>query len=208
MKKIEAFWHWFELNEKQLYCLETLTKTQKNNILNNLLVNLHIYCNKLYFEIEGTPESLVREFIVTAEGNQEYFGEVENLIKNAPNLEHWNFIALKPPQSDNFTIAYEGIELNTEDMWFLPLQNDKHPNQIGIQIGLQKFNFLKDKEFFQSTIFKIIDTVVGEKTFIQDIDYIGIGELPESPDNNGFIELNELSKYLVWKKNNLQQSQI
>jgi len=203
MKKIKAFWDWFKLNEEKLYRIDNLSETEKDSTLDNLLENLHNYSDKLYFEIESTPESIIKEFIITAEGNQEYFSKVENLIEHAPNLDRWNFITFKPPQSDSFTITYEGIELDTKDMWFLPLQNGKHPNQIGIQIGLEHFNLLKDKAFFQSTIYKIIDTVVGEKTFAQDIDYIGIVELPESPDNNGFIELNELGEYLIWKKGNL-----
>lgn len=204
MRKIKAFWDWFKLNEERLYNIESFTKIQRDNFLNDLLKNLHMYCNKLYFEVESTPESLVKELIITAEGDKEYFNEVENLVEHAPDMNNWSFIAFKPPQSDNFTITYEGIELNTKDMWFLPLQNNKHPNQIGIQIGLEHFSMLKDRPFFQSTIYKIIDTIVGEKTFAQDIDYIGIKELPESPCNDGFIELNELDKYLIWKKNNLQ----
>jgi hypothetical protein len=46
----------------------------------------------------------------------------------------------------------------------------------------------------------VLDTVLGEKSFALDIDYIDFGKLPDNPEKHGMIELGELPAYMKWKK--------
>ena len=68
----------------------------KEKILDELLDNLHAYCDKLYFNIGGEYGGQ-QELTITAEGKTDYFDAVEELIKEAPELEGWSFIAFMQP---------------------------------------------------------------------------------------------------------------
>ncbi len=52
MRTISQFWNWFKDNSNAYTFLNTVDEGVKEN-LNNLLEQLHNYCDKIYFEIGG-----------------------------------------------------------------------------------------------------------------------------------------------------------
>jgi hypothetical protein len=200
---MKAFWNWFtENNSAYLFLNEIEDFEEKERLLDNLTKQLHLYCDKLYFEIGGHPDD-DQELVITAEGNSDYFNTVEELINNAPSIPNWKFIAfLQPNHNNDFHINFEGIVLASNEMYFLPLDHEDSSELIGLRICIKNYIELKDNKWLQPTVYKIIDTIVGEKAFTLDIDYIEIDELPEDPKELGMIELKGLPAYIEWHKAN------
>src|SRR5262245_50578825 len=117
------FWNWFEENNSRYFYLGQITDPNKREeLLDEFLNHLHDYSNKLFFEIGGRPNE-TQELIITAAGNTDYYGQVEQLVSASPFIDGWNVIAFKPPMGIDFVTRYEDIELDPKRIWFLPLEN-------------------------------------------------------------------------------------
>jgi len=201
-EKITNFWKWFEENNNAFLFTNEVDDDVREQLLNNLLIELHKYNDKLFFQIGGLPDK-DQELIITAEGNVEQFEAVEKLIDSAPSIKHWVFIPFIQPTEDGNTINYEGIEITRGELWFMPLQSQSQPNDIGIRICVPGYETIKTNNWLENAIYKMLDTVLGEKSFALDIDYIDIAELPEEPEEKGMINLTELKAFIAWKKRKL-----
>ena len=146
MDTISKFWKWFKDNNKAYTFLNSVDEEAKENLLDEFLEQLQKYCDSIYFEIGGYPDE-VQELIITAEGDKNYFDKVEEIISAAPKIDGWTFIAFKPPMPDNFRSKWDDLELNTENMWFLPLSNDK-TQDLGIRVCFYNQDIIKDNETF------------------------------------------------------------
>jgi hypothetical protein len=160
---------------------------------------LHEYCDKLYFEIGGHPDEK-QELIITAEGNTDYFQEVEDLVNQAPKIEQWSFIAFIPPRDVYFEINYEGVVLRPEEMWIQPLCHEDDPSAIGIRVCARNYELIKGSEFFEPAVYKILDAILGEKASALDLEYVEFGQLPDDPEEEGMLELSKLPDYIVRRK--------
>ncbi len=199
-KKTKAFWDWFEKNNAGFLFITEVDADEQQRLLTQLLDKLHKYCDKLWFEIGGFADG-TKELIITAEGDTAYFDKVTELIDSAPYVEHWEFIAFNPPMGVDFNVNFEDIELIPSEMWFLPLENPKSPYLIAIRICTDNFLQIKDNESLEPALYKMLDIVLGEKSFALDVNYIEIDDLPENPIAEGLIQLSELPAYVDWHKN-------
>jgi hypothetical protein len=201
----QQFWKWFEQNNKAYLFLNDIDGESKEQLLNNLLEQLHEYCDNLYFEVGGQPDE-DQELIITAEGDTEFFEQVETLISAAPNIPNWTFIPFIPPREVDFKMNYEDVELKPSEMWFLPLELMDKPKAIGIKVCTGNYELVKNSKWLRPAVYKVLDTILGEKSFALDIDHVSLGELPDEPEENGFIELSELMAFVGWKKSKLAES--
>jgi hypothetical protein len=197
--KTEMFWEWFREHCRSYLNIDDLEEDVKEQLLDELLEHLHQYCDQLYFEIGETPAGKP-ELIVTAEGKTDFFNQVEYLVNSAPVIDDWLFTAFIQPLGGGNVIKYEDVELKTDEMWFLPLENKSKPASIGIKVCMPDYDRAKESEWFEAAVYKVLDTVLGEKSFALDIDHVGYGKLPDEPAESGMIELAELPAYLKWKK--------
>ena len=198
MNKISQFWEWFKVNNHAYLFLSSVDGDVKVHLLDQMVENLHKYCEKLYFEIGGNPED-DQEFIVTAEGNSEYFEKVEQLIEGAPPIEGWIYIAFKPRIPGHFKSQWEDLELNTEDMWFAPL-SFKDSDDFGVRVYLKNHDMIKDNETFVPLIYKMIETIIGEKSFALDIQHVDTATQPDQPENHNLYPILELPEFIDWRK--------
>lgn len=122
-----------------------------------------------------------KEMIITANGNKECFEAAEALIEQAPQIEGWEFVALKPAVQENFEISLvSGIEVNTKDIWFDPASTKENPALFGVRVYLEK-SLIKEKDGLQGIVSEVVQQMAGEKSFALDIDFIEIDALPENP---------------------------
>lgn len=197
MIKEEQFWEWFKKNKAKYFFLHQIDdETEKERILNELEEQLHLYCEDLFFEVGGEPDQK-QDLIITAQGDPDFFNNAECLVAHAPQLEHWNIIALKPAVEDS-VIDYDGINLSSEMMWFIPLSS-KNSSKIGLRVYIENYNPTdEDKVLFATHL--LLDNLLGEKSSGLDIGYIEIDNLPPVSERDDLIELSELPRYVKWKK--------
>ena len=204
MDTTSQFWNWFKDHNKSYTFLHSVDENVKEQLLDNFLEQLHNYCDKIYFEIGGFPDE-DQELIITAEGDKDYFDKVEHLINNAPKITGWNFIAFKPPMPDHFKSKWDDLELDTEDMWFLPLSNEKKQG-LGIRVYFHNQDLIKDNESLTPLLYKMLDTIIGEKSFALDIHYVDTDLLPNDPKVEGLYPILELPQYIKWHKSQAKKS--
>ena len=198
MSKENKFWDWFLKNNFRYRSLNQITdKYLKENLLNELLEHLHDYSGHLYYEIGGFANE-AQELVISAEGKKEYFNEVERLIEEAPSISSWKFTAFKQPSDSLFVTEYEGLVLDPKLMWFEPLDNENDPSVLGLVVYLKNYT-KRHKELFVVGVFKVLDTLLGEKSTALNIQYLDINKLPANPKKKGLIELVDLPKYISWR---------
>jgi len=199
MVKTYKFWNWFKEHAGTYASLDTLKPEKQEKLLDELLKQLHLYCDHLYFEMGGKPGE-EQELIITAEGNKNYFNEVELLIADAPLINNWKFTAFIQPQYVKNTIDYEGVELKPFEIWFMPLNSASNPKSIGIKVCLPNYQKVKNNKWMKPAVYKCLDHLLGEQNFALDLAHIEIGELPAKPEEQGLIELKDLPAYIKWRK--------
>jgi hypothetical protein len=199
MTKEQQFWDWFKLNEAKSFFLNQIDDdNEKERILDDLLSHLHEYCDHLFFEVGGHPNEK-QDLIITAEGNTDFFDQVESLLKQAPLLQYWTIIAFKPAIGFG-TIEYNGIKLNPETMRFNPLSN-KASSQIGLRVHIDNFSSVREKDFLQA-VYLLLDNALGEKAAATEIGYVDVKNMPPAPEKDDLIEFIKLPKYIQWNKSN------
>lgn len=204
-KKENIFWNWFLENEDKYSGFEKVKNPKiKEKLLEELLRKLHNYSDGLYFEIGGFPNG-INELIVTAEGKRNYFKDVEKLVDSAPLIKNWNVIAFKPPMGDIFNSNFGGIMLEPKNIWFLPLENEECPSELGLRLSYSNLNILQ-KEQEQNAIFNLIECILGEKYLGENICHIEVGPFPQNPNDMGYIELEELRNFIEWRKDRISQN--
>ncbi|MET3982122.1 hypothetical protein ABIB62_004748 [Mucilaginibacter sp. UYP25] len=197
MTKEQQFWDWFKENEAKYFFLNQINDgNEKERLLDDFLSHLHEYCDQLFFEVGGHPNEK-QDLIITAEGDTDFFDEVETLVKKAPQLEYWNILAFKPVREDYIT-EYNNIKLDPKTMYFIPLNNNDL-KRIGLRIYIDNYTS-SNKEDFLTATYLVLDNLVGEKSNALDIGYMEIESLSSISNREELIELTKLPQYIKWKK--------
>jgi hypothetical protein len=194
------FWNWFANNQSHYLCIHDAEKADvMKRLLDELLEKLHLYCDQLFFEIGGEPENAKIEFIITAEGDVNYFEHVERLVNAFPDIEGWNIIAFKPPMEKGFTINYQGKIFDPSKIIVIPLEHKDYPNAIGLKVCYPDFTE-EESEVFTSGTYLILDTVIGEKSSTLDIDYLKVIKTPDNIKDGDYLYLQDLGDHIKKKK--------
>ncbi|WAC75076.1 hypothetical protein OU995_10410 [Roseateles sp. SL47] len=193
-QQISSFWRWLVDHQADLNALES----PEHPFWDVLLSRLQELDEGLWFEV-SMPGDDVRELVITAEGDWELFPLVEAMVSVAPDVPGWDFVALKPAMGFDFSIRYEGLDLEPRQMWFEPLVDEDAPEVLGLRIAIPGFND-DQEQAFANGLLVILDTALGEKSAATDVDVVELCELPEDPQEEGFLPLPELSSYVEWRR--------
>ena len=194
------FWDWFNKNNSKYLFLNDIDEDLKKQILEELLLELHKYCDKLFYEIGHHPDQTELEFVITANGDVTYFAKVEELVAVAPEIKDWKILAFKPAMGFEFSIDYNGLNFDPAEAWFQPLELESRPLDLGIRVCYPNYDDSKRDDFFNAS-FLILDAGLGEKMTALDIKYLDVDKLPEDPEAEGMLPLKQLSEYIEWLKN-------
>jgi hypothetical protein len=200
--RIGEFWAWFATHNLEFSRLGTAD----DPFWDLALDQLKKVDENFWFELSRDRHP-THEFIVTTEGHVNSFPLAEELVRLAPKIEGWTFIALKPAQGFRFTTNYEGTQFDPRQMWFLPLENRSRPGDLGIQIAIPGLDGM-DKALAHTAVLVILDTGLGERSAALDLQHTEVADVPADPAANGFIELPELADYIAWRKKRIASSSV
>jgi hypothetical protein len=184
-----AFWRWLCQRRDELATLVHPDQPFWNEVLGRL----RRIDAGLAFELSA-PEGLARELVVTAGGQPALFPLVEAVVAQAPSLPGWTFIALKPAQGFDFSLRFEGLQLDARRMWFLPLTHKEAPAALGLRVGVPGLDPTRERQVGDG-VWLILDAGLGERGAAA-ISHLEVRPLPDDPRAAGFIELAELPRYL------------
>ena len=199
------FWNWFEENRENLtttFCdIAKLSASEAsatryeeiNATMNGLMEALHEYDKRL-FPYAGLNKEAVIELIFTAEGNVEAFPAAHALKAEAPEIDGWRFIALKPradkdqmveirtPNGDMASdmVQYALIEVTEGTGLIMVIKsNEKEPSE---------------EEAFMCA--NLAETILGEEDFASKIDAFQVITFRQFFELNNGLELKKLPTLL------------
>jgi hypothetical protein len=203
MKKINTFWNWFQDNHHTIKTIVNQTPENQKHITFWINKNLNYYCRELDFIIVF-PKNLTSkfEFIITANGNKNYFHELITLVDNAPLLKSWKFTAFIQPTTEidkmmkglDEPYIFQDITLKISELKFKPLLYNENIEKLDIIIFLKNYNLLCDTKTLKQTIYIILQELLGEKVLSQKISLVQLAETTNKEAD--LIQLYELQLYL------------
>ncbi|MBP2284801.1 hypothetical protein H4V97_003119 [Flavobacterium sp. CG_23.5] len=192
MKKINTFWNWFQDNHHAIKNIVNETPKNQKHIAFWINKNLNYYCREIDFIIVF-PKNLTSksEFIITANGNLDYFNQVITLVDNAPQLKTWKFTAFIQPTAEVDKIIdgldepyiFEDLTLKISDLKFLTLNYDENTAKTDIIIFLKNYYIYCDSKTLPQAIFIIMQDLLGEKSLFQNINFVQLAQMPENDEN-------------------------
>jgi predicted transcriptional regulator YdeE len=203
MKKINTFWNWFQDNNQRIKNLINETPENQKHIAFWINKNLSYYCREIDFIIVfPKKENSKTEFIVTANGNSNYFQQVTLLIDNAPRLRTWNFTAFLIPR-EQINKVIEELEkpyiirentLKAAKLHFLALDHDEETQKFEIWIYLKNYNLLCSTKTLDQAIFIIVQNQLTQESLSKNSSFVQLAHLPDIVRNG--IKLQDLQYYL------------
>lgn len=201
MKTITNFWNHFQQNNFVFLLLNEIPKDELKAHFDKLIEILHQYNKDLDIIIKNKTKG--GELIITANGNPYLFKEVELLVHHAPVVERWKITAFLQPETnltkyENGTdkpLEYYGITLRISEMYFIPLENPNKPTDLGIKVLLKNYIVHKDNPRLREAVYVHIEHLIGEKSFVNEIAFIEIGQL-ENDDKN-LINMYNLTSFIT-----------
>lgn len=189
MKTITNFWNHFQKNNFVFLLLKEIPKDELKTHFDKLIGILHQYNKDLDLIIKNKKNGA--ELIITANGNPYLFKEVELLVHHAPVVERWKITAFLRPdlnieKYENGTdkpLEYYGITIRISEMYFIPLENPKRPNDLGIKVLLKNYIVHKDNPRLREAVYVQIERLIGEKAFANDIAFIEMEQIEYIQEN-------------------------
>jgi len=186
--KEELFWDWFLKNEAELY-YGTDNERDRERIFDGLTKKIKAIDSNLAFEFSPIRANETKEFIVSADGMKESFGNVVSLIDKSPEHDHWEFLAFRQPNAgDGLSIKMGDFEIGYEDIFFRYAIEDEILN---VELNIRGFDGSSHQ---QNAIFILLDSLLGEYDTTMEIGYIDWKVLEEEKIDNfyPFIELRKV----------------
>ncbi len=203
MRKINTFWNWFQDNNQTIKNGINETPKNQKHISFWINKNLSYYCKEIDFMIVFPKNGHTKsELIITANGNPEYFGQVIDLVDNAPQLKNWKFTAFIQP-TDKIDELINGLDepyifheitLKASELKFITLEYNENTNKLDIRIFLKNTTLHCNTKTLKQAIFIILQDLLGEKSLYRNINLIHLAQLPDYED--GLIYLFDLQLYL------------
>jgi len=187
-KQIAQFWAWFIANEPLMY-YGTENPAHRMEILEEVSKKLKYLNKHLVFELSPIREGEYKEFIISADGIEEAFSIVIDLIKYAPKHQNWQFTAFRPRmESNDLSISMGLIDFSYKDLFFRYVLTDK---EFGVELNVRNF---KQTDWEKNALFILIDALIGEYDAVTQLDWVEWVVLDEQEEDNlfPFVELRKI----------------
>ena len=205
---IKEFWKYFEDNKFVFRILNEVEKTVQREKIAQLHRLINVFHPHLGFLIK--LDKVIPELIITAYGNPYMFKSVELLVKFAPKIECWKITAFLQPSNVHSQIEagtdqsfyYYGIKLKISEMRFIAFPTENNPCLVSIDLYIPISATLENQNIIRGVVYLILEHLLGEKAFANEINYIHIRELKKLEESRTF-PLHLLPDYLNRLKFNI-----
>ena len=172
------FWAWFEQNHAKLD-LENDVEGSVNLIWQQIQ-NVH---DELAVELgHQSGEHGNWELIISADGMEQLFPYVSNLIESAPVIQGWTFTGFRPRCGSDTCINYQGHKYSNETVFFEAYDGG---GKLDLKIFIRDFDKLDESEAGYAT-FILLDSIIGEYDTVTKIGHIERLRLPDVPEKNRY----------------------
>lgn len=195
IKKAESFWMWFMCHEQVYLHLDSVSETEKEAWLDELLDQLHKYSKDLGYVL-NLMNGIHAELIITAEGNFRLFEDVIFLINIAPVMEDWDFINFVYPNDVTGAFVYEDVILFPDDIHFTARKNSKRLDLLDLQLYIKDYKSLSQSPNFKDAVNLFLLNLLGEIDFATAIGKLSVNDVPAVPGKKRFYQLNELPEFV------------
>ena len=185
------FWAVFAENNAALARITTSDDPAYDAILNAL----QQIDPGLYIEVSTSSE--INELVITADGNAELFGLVENIVAAAPKLDDWQVFALRRKLGFPESVVWQGVSVSMTELLFSPMGRQDSPD-LGLCIFIPDLTE-SDLAEAHAAILRAIDFGLGEKVFSEQVQHVEVHPLPSGTDPEDLIPLVDLEDYIDWR---------
>ena len=189
---IDNFWSWFAANEQRLRKFEESPTQYLTEILNQAKV----ISRGLTIELEP-PKNGIINMTVSADGDKELFEMVMQIVKKAPKLTGWKFIAFRQRVPAEIIkgarLKIQGRIISPDKMLFFPLIAGDKLDIIVYLEGVTKENY---EEVAYGTLL-FLDNLLGEYDCVIKVRSYDFHNMPtNAKDLEGLKSIFELPEYV------------
>lgn len=184
------FWSWFHQNASNLLTVES-ADDPLFRLANARLREIDPRLGLLFSEVSES-----REVIITANGEREAFGIVEQIVRSAPTeMRCWRITAFKPSMGFPKRTQYGRVDVRPADLWVIPLKKKNDPSFFGLQVGIPNYEPELRGEY-RNCLYEVLEIALGERRFSERVDYVDVSPLPSSLE--GWARLTQIEDVLSY----------
>lgn len=162
--QINDFWQWLvEQSEHFAMCFER----RESDFIDEILEKLRTIRPGLAVEFEKSGESIL--MTVSADGDEENFDIVPEIVRHRKHVPGWEFVAFRQPMHheslENVSVGIRGLKISIKELTFFP-EMDNGKLYIGI-FGHQLTE--ENRELFSYACFLLLDNILGEYACVKDV---------------------------------------
>ncbi|KZO00875.1 hypothetical protein P4T04_04930 [Bacillus badius] len=189
-KKDQAalFWQWFAEVQQDYY---ELPESELERLFDQLDKRLGKVNKQLVFEFSAEPVDGKREFVISADGLEEAFPAVIELVDKAPQLDGFRVTAFRQPSDEEYEVALGGITVSSEDVYFDYLY-DPESGLVDVRLFIK--NFDPENEAYDDAAFIMLDSVLGEYDAVTKLAAVELRKLHET---EGLYPIRELRRKVI-----------
>jgi hypothetical protein len=197
VKSYKEFWEWFIKHEKTFFNVVKGRKNIEKDFFNKLSPKLSELKDG-FFYLTGMNDDNTVELIFTPDGIVKNIVFVEELVKEAPDINGWVFTALKPALDiKDVNIEMAGYKFNKDNLSFYYNKKANYPDEIDITIVYSDYDE-ENKNQITSGALIFLDNCLGELNFVTSIDNLNVeGNIASSKE---LIPIEKLKDFINWKQ--------
>lgn len=189
---VEDFWKWFKSNQKRLRQFEA----DPNSYMAEMLEQVKKIQPGLAIELEPPQKGTIR-MTVSANGNEELFELVKQIVSKAPAIKGWQFIAFRQRMSGEqlkeIKLKAQDHELDPGQMKFFPIINGDTLDLIIYAKGVTAENY--NQVAYGG--FLLLDNILGEYDCATKVRSYDFHDMPATDEDlEGLLPLLELAVYV------------
>jgi hypothetical protein len=189
---VENFWKWFKANQKRLRKFEE----DPDTYLNEMLEQVKKIRPGLAIELEP-PQNGIIHMTVSANGNEDLFELVQQVVNKAPAVKGWKFVAFRQrmtsEQLKGIKLKAQSHELDPEQMKFFPVVSGDTLDLIIYAKGITEENY--NQVAYGGLL--LLDNILGEYDCVTKVRSYDFHDMPVTKEElEGLLPLLELAAYV------------